>query len=860
MADDLAEMFDVPEDPAAKQRTITEELLAIVEDFGDYIEKFMFEIVTFLAVIDSSMGLMKDVLAMFGFEGWTMAFFPSFSFIVTMSVFLFGTKKRKTKREAEEAGGLGQALEMFEDVMDVMDDVVSVVEDMDEDDPTGGTGAGPECPGNDGQEESGPVDSTSVDNNKAKIRKVLSVVMLVGGVVAKQLRKRKNDEAGNEAGTLNEQPPGALSGGNALEVASDSVIGLGKTGGQVSMLTLETCNATTINSNSPAGGALHNASREANQVPAFAKRESILTSQQGYGKQSDATSGNKDRGSASLTEISQREGLVVGGAVGKRASRFQQLGAANMAGIAQGTAGIAQGTAGVAQGMAGMAQGTAGMAQGTAQMAGSLSSGAAQAATQGAKKSGGLIPLVVRFVRIIVRVVNRGKGKEEKPAEKAESSKGETNNTGASEQVELRTGVKGYTGSLTSLNNDGGSIYYDCESHFTSVEVHRQTSLGRAFSKTSVVSAGTQTEAGSSWSLHSPWQSQVRLQELENRVLELEAVRLKNREEGRTGDASFSAATAGGDPEVQRVEEQTSWSPDRYRSRDPRTERMDDKSGILERNKGKSNEVRESDLGGRREWQNPTNSGLIVDSSSEDRSVRGYGRSEGYCMDTRVVVHRENHRGLPKGANAAKGYLGREQMSGRTNYRGTGEAIERVRLESAINTSSLEEFEGAHSHTERSALSLSSVRFVDEIRPEESTRRHPTPRHGRDGKNTLSKAKRRNSLKSIAREDNSYRGPPNNALEKQRFVRSQFEESNPKWNRDRWTSDICLTGRQQSSGNYFPSGKNPRRIQERCSSERFVLDSASGLVGKPSNSTKMMQSPSMLHRSQSSCFGDDESL
>lgn len=137
-------MADVDEldydDP--NQPTITEELLQIVEEFAEYIDKFMFEIVTFLAVIDSSMGLIKDVLAMFGFSGWKMTFFPTFSFIVTIGVFLFGTNKRKGKRKAEaaELEGLGQAMEMFDDVLGVVDDVLEEVEKVEGE--AGGLGLG----------------------------------------------------------------------------------------------------------------------------------------------------------------------------------------------------------------------------------------------------------------------------------------------------------------------------------------------------------------------------------------------------------------------------------------------------------------------------------------------------------------------------------------------------------------------------------------------------------------------------------------------------------------------------------------------------------------------------------------------
>ena len=63
-------LIDIPpEENPENMPSATEELLQIMEDFADYIDKFMFEIVTLLAVVDSAMGLIKDVLGLFGFEG-----------------------------------------------------------------------------------------------------------------------------------------------------------------------------------------------------------------------------------------------------------------------------------------------------------------------------------------------------------------------------------------------------------------------------------------------------------------------------------------------------------------------------------------------------------------------------------------------------------------------------------------------------------------------------------------------------------------------------------------------------------------------------------------------------------------------
>lgn len=203
------------------QPTVTEELLQIIEEFAEYIDKFMFEIVTFLAVIDSSMGLIKDVLAMFGFSGWKMTFFPTFSFIVTIGVFLFGTNKRKGKRQADaaELEGLGKAMDMLDDVLGVVDDVVDEVEkveceagglglgdysDSDEDDDenpnkteikegeTTDVVVDIEVAQEENQEPS-QQDAGSEPPQKSSIAKAVGIIVLVAGIVAK-LKKGKKQE------------------------------------------------------------------------------------------------------------------------------------------------------------------------------------------------------------------------------------------------------------------------------------------------------------------------------------------------------------------------------------------------------------------------------------------------------------------------------------------------------------------------------------------------------------------------------------------------------------------------------------------------------------------------------------------
>ena len=201
-----------PEEDPENMPSATEELLQIMEDFADVIDKFMFEIVTFLAVVDSGMGLIKDVLGLFGFEGWKMAFFPTFSFIVTTGVFLFGAKKRKGKRDSDVPEGLADAFEAIEDVMEVVEDVAEGLEDMDAE---GGAGDGElgdvlgdvvgsnvnlpigeigELQGNgDGErQEDANVSNAPVDSNQNITRKVIAVAVFAAGIIAR-LRKKKNE-------------------------------------------------------------------------------------------------------------------------------------------------------------------------------------------------------------------------------------------------------------------------------------------------------------------------------------------------------------------------------------------------------------------------------------------------------------------------------------------------------------------------------------------------------------------------------------------------------------------------------------------------------------------------------------------
>lgn len=201
-----------PEEDPENMPSATEELLQIMEDFADVIDKFMFEIVTFLAVVDSGMGLIKDVLGLFGFEGWKMAFFPTFSFIVTTGVFLFGAKKRKGKRDSDVPEGLADAFEAMEDVMEVVEDVAEELEDMDAEGGPGDSelgdvledvvGSNVNLPigeigelqgtGDGERQEDANISNAPVNSNQNISRKVTAVAVFAAGIIAR-LKKKKNE-------------------------------------------------------------------------------------------------------------------------------------------------------------------------------------------------------------------------------------------------------------------------------------------------------------------------------------------------------------------------------------------------------------------------------------------------------------------------------------------------------------------------------------------------------------------------------------------------------------------------------------------------------------------------------------------
>lgn len=234
-----------PEEDPENMPSATEELLQIMEDFADVIDKFMFEIVTFLAVVDSGMGLIKDVLGLFGYEGWKMAFFPTFSFIVTTGVFLFGAKKRKGKRDSDVPEGLADAFEAIEDVMEVVEDVAEELEDMDA---QGGAGNGDlgdvlgdvvgsnvnlpigeigELQGTEDEErrEDVNISKAPADSNQNITGKVIAVAVLAAGIIARL--KRKKDK-GQQEDIESTEATGEGEGTSKEVEKHDSVVGLDK--------------------------------------------------------------------------------------------------------------------------------------------------------------------------------------------------------------------------------------------------------------------------------------------------------------------------------------------------------------------------------------------------------------------------------------------------------------------------------------------------------------------------------------------------------------------------------------------------------------------------------------------------------
>jgi len=109
------------------QNSITEELLQIIEDFTDYIDTFLFEILTFLAVFHSFMVLLFDILRLCGFDGWLLTIIPSTSFLLSVVFFIFGAKKRSNKRKKNKKSSDSKELPTLES----LDGVIVMVDNID---------------------------------------------------------------------------------------------------------------------------------------------------------------------------------------------------------------------------------------------------------------------------------------------------------------------------------------------------------------------------------------------------------------------------------------------------------------------------------------------------------------------------------------------------------------------------------------------------------------------------------------------------------------------------------------------------------------------------------------------------------
>lgn len=478
--DDLVPTEENPENmPSA-----TEELLQIMEDFADVIDKFMFEIVTFLAVVDSAMGLIKDVLGLFGFAGWKMAFFPTFSFIVTTGVFLFGAKKRKGKRESDVPDGLADAFEALEDVMEVVEDVAEGLEEMDAE---GGAADGElgdvigDVVGSNinlpigemgGLQEAGEINNsgegqgdtnTSVnptENNQNMARKVIAVAVLAAGIIAK-LKKKKN--------------------GDTEETVPDTNT---STGGEGTSKDLENQEAGT--------------------------RQKSL---QGTSQQSEWLSGKKpaitgacipladDRNPLASTTCGFNESVIIDLNVTDRGKRFvetdwQSAAASSVISVErqlrwnsrQLVRGVGKGASEIKHGVeqaplsetriqidegssnlqisekhgetfekqvtetpfemaSGVVKSTANLAGSTAQ---TVDKTARQGVEQTRQKSGSMLHIAIRLARLVVRVVNKKKGGSSSTSQKSEES---------TDKAASSSTLKGSTESV-----DSDSIYFDCVS------------------------------------------------------------------------------------------------------------------------------------------------------------------------------------------------------------------------------------------------------------------------------------------------------------------------------------------------------------------------------------------------------------
>lgn len=494
-----------PEEDPKNMPTATEELLQIVEDFADYIEKFMFEIVTFLAVVDSAMGLIKDVLGLFGFEGWKLAFFPTFSFIVTTGVFLFGAQKRKGKRDADVPQGLAEAFDAIEDVMEVVEDVAEELEEVDN---TGGknvdgeladvlgdvtgvpTGSvaeaiqSEECE----NEENANMPSSPANHTKNAVRKVIAVTVLMASVIAK-LKKKKNGDQKPEYTAAKEGVD--QEEGNYGRDIENHKAGTGLQTPQGTSLKMEwesnkaATEVTAAHNRKPFEPNTYDYSDSVIIDLDLARQEKRIAGRdwQNVAKNSVISAERQLRRNTKYLARTAEEGSFEMNSgieeISLRATGIQRE--KSSSGLTNPSENNINSRAPIITDPIEMASG---MVKNTTDLTGSAARNVDQQARKGLeetrKKSGSILHIAIRLVRLVVRVVNKKKGDSSTGSEKGE---GENTNKIASNDIK---------GSTVSLESD--SVYFDCVS---SIPKQSQGLEPLCASQKSLSSIGTQTDLAS---------------------------------------------------------------------------------------------------------------------------------------------------------------------------------------------------------------------------------------------------------------------------------------------------------------------------------------------------------------------------
>ena len=467
-----------PEEDPENMPSATEELLQIMEDFADVIDKFMFEIVTFLAVVDSAMGLIKDVLGLFGFEGWKMAFFPTFSFIVTTGVFLFGAKKRKGKRDSDVPEGLADAFEAIEDVMEVVEDVAEGLEDMDAEGGDGDLssalgevvgsnvnlpiGEMEELQGTGVGNETGDVNTsnTPTDSNQNITRKVIAVAVLAAGIIARLKKKRSGDQEedvsskktdGRGEGTSKDVEKQEAGRGvdSRQDVSQQSEWQSGKTPTLAGVSTLPVDNrkplaSTTCGLNESVIIDLNVADRGKRFVETDwqnAAKSSVISAERQLRWNSRQLARGVEKGATDIKHgIEQAPLQETRIAIEKSFPDTRPLDEDRQTSESQLNKNPIEMASGVVKN--------------STDLAGSAAQSVDQTARRGVeetrKKSGSMLHIAIRLVRLVVRVVSKKKGGSSSASQKSEES---------TEKV-ASTDIKGSTESV-----DSDSVYFDCVSY-----------------------------------------------------------------------------------------------------------------------------------------------------------------------------------------------------------------------------------------------------------------------------------------------------------------------------------------------------------------------------------------------------------